>query len=142
MQHPLFVVNKDTGDFILGTDLMARFQNWNLDFNTDKLSVAGIQLPLLYTSLGEGVVRLQHDLIIPPNSQIAFLARVTNFDNEVAIFEPDSTTLDACGLKAARALVKPENGMMPVRPLNSLSYPIKLQHGTCLGQIQSIPDPI
>ncbi len=135
-------MDKDTGDFILGTDLMARFQNWNLDFNADKLSVAGIQLPLLYTSLGEGAVRLQNDLTIPSNSQIAFPARVTNFDNDIAIFEPDYTTLDACGLKAARALVKPENGLMPVRLLNCQSYPIQLRRETCLGQVQSVPDPI
>ncbi len=33
VQHPLFVMDKDTSDFILGTDLMARFQNWNLELN-------------------------------------------------------------------------------------------------------------
>ncbi len=143
IKHSLHVMNNDSEDFILGTDLMARFEHWNLDFSKDKLSVAGIALPLLGNSeLGDGAVKLHSDLAIPSNCQVVFPAKVDCSTSQQAIFEPDSVTLDACGLKAPRLFVQPQNGLIPVRLLNFCSYAIQLQKGTCLGQIQSISDPV
>ncbi len=143
VQHPLYVM-QNNNDFILGTDLMARFRHWNLDFSQDKLYVAGIELPLLSNGnlAEEGAVRLHSDIVIPPNVQVIFPAKVDSCNSQAMVFEPDCTSLGACGLKAARLLVCPQNGLMPVRLLNFCSYAIQLQKGTCLGHVQPIPDPI
>ncbi|XP_033729790.1 uncharacterized protein LOC117318986 [Pecten maximus] len=133
VKHSTLVADIDA-PAVIGYDFL-HAHDCQIDMGGGSLLFAGEKLKCQRESRMESIFRvtIHENVVVPPDCEMIVMADIQGKTQggDSVLVESNMVRMDAEGIRAARAVVKPEDGVIPIRMINTNKEPKQLYKGTC-----------
>lgn len=142
-QVNVVVADTPTADVILGRDFL-RGQKCTIEMKESRdilhVQSRGQSVALAQDGTVDSLnVILQESVVVPPCSEMEVMARTPDVAKQKTWIVQGRES-KRCAVMVARALVEPEENLIPVRLLNPRDVEVSVSRGTILAELESVPE--